>query len=189
MKNTVKLVSIVVLSLASIITASVFEACTTMPPGSNQPPSQANIDAAAVVLRGVARAGALAAITPPTGQTNNAAYFAAASDALGTFISRTNYTPGALQQDLLSINVPVLHDVYVQIAIGSVVDLYQLYYGQYVQSNLASNAPVVVEFATAIQDGFNQALGRQVLSRSIGLKSAIRPESQAQHILPRPCPR
>lgn len=181
MKNTIKFVAVLIASALAIVGSAFIQGCGTTPV-TPTPISQASIDAAAVILQGAARAGATAAITPPTGDTNNVIYFKLAADGLGSFVTGTNYTPAALQQDLTSVNVPQLQNVYVQIAIGSVVDLYSLYYQQFIQGNLVSNAPVVLEFATSIQDGFNQAVGRQ------GTFSLSKRPAPGVPILPRPCP-
>jgi hypothetical protein len=121
--------------------------------------NQAQIDATALILQNSARAGAIAAITPPTGDTNNAAYFQLASQALGAFITGTNYSPAAFQDALLKINVPQAKNVWVQLGIGAVIDLYQVYFSQYVQGQLNGNMAAGT-FLLAIQNGFNQALGQ-----------------------------
>lgn len=162
MKKITKIIAMVALFAATLTLPT---GCGTVPPAD-----QGVIDATAAVLRGAARDGAVVAITPPTGNTNNAVYFNLAANAISTFVTGKDYTPGALQNALMGINVPQLNDPYVRVGIGTVVDLYQLYYGIYALPNLKTNAPVALEFLTAIQDGFNQALGNPVSSATPQLR-------------------
>ena len=128
--------------------------CTT----TNSTNDQATIDAAAIILRGAARDGTVAAVQ---NDPNNRQYFALAATALSTFVTGKDYTPGAFQTALLALNAQQLTNQWVQIGIGTVIDLYQLYYGQYVKNAVDGNA-VAVAFLTAIQDGINAGLGNPV---------------------------
>ncbi len=121
-------------------------------------------------------------MTPPAGNTNNAEYFKLAASAISTFITGKDYSPGAFQSALMDLNVPQLNDPYVKIGIGTVVDLYQLYYGLYVKGGVVSNAPVAIEFLTAVQDGFNQATGSPVTLTAV----RGRPAALTGAVLPRP---
>lgn len=136
------------------VTAPVAITGCVSPPSTN---SQQVIDATSMILENTARAGALAAITPPTGNTNNAVYFKLASTAIGTFLTGQNFTPGALQDALMKLNVPQLNDVWVQLAVGGIIDLYTVYYGQYVEGQVNGNL-YAGAFLQAIQRGFNEAL-------------------------------
>ena len=130
--------------------------CGILGPATN---SQAAIDASAAILQNTARTAAIAAITPPTGNTNNVVYFNLASQAIGTFLTGTDYSPGAFQAALLKINAaPQLSNVWVQLAVGGVIDLYEVYFAQYVNGQVNANA-YSQEFLLAVQTGFNQALG------------------------------
>ncbi len=122
--------------------------------------NQGTIDATAVLLKGAAQAGALAAIQNDKG---NAKYFELAADSISTFLTTTNYTPGAFQNALMGVigNSGALTNAYVTIGIGTVIDLYQLYYGQYVKGQINGNA-YAGEFLTAIQNGFYMALGKPI---------------------------
>lgn len=144
--------------------------------------SQAQIDATALILQSTARVGALAAITPPSGSTNNAVYFNLAAETIGTFLTGKDYSPAAFQQALVDIKVPQANNIWVQIGIASVIDLYQIYYSQQVQGQVNGD-PAAKAFLTAVQDGFNQALGKPV---SLKLKAAQPVNSP---ILPRPLKR
>lgn len=156
--------------------------CVTGPIGTND---QAAIDATALILQNSARAGALAAITPPTGNTNNAVYFDLAAQVIGTFLTGKDYSPAAFQQALVNIKIPQATNVWVQLGIGAVIDLYQVYFSQYVRGQVNGNA-YAGQFLKAIQDGFNQALGKPVsLTVPSSLKLSSRPLVTPQ-IVPRP---
>lgn len=116
------------------------------------------INTTAIILRGAARDGAVIAMqeNPETKK-----YFQLASQVLSTFITGKDYTPGAFQTALLNINVEELNNPWVQIGIGTVIDLYQLYFGQYIKGQV--NGDLIAQaFITAVQDGFNMALGQPV---------------------------
>lgn len=151
--------------------------------------STAQIDAAALILQNTAQGGALAAITPPHGNTNNVVYFNAASQAIGLFLTGKDYSPAAFQKALIDIKVPGANDIWVQLAIGGVVDLYQVYFSQYVQGQVNGNYAAQA-LLTAIQNGFNLALGNPVTAApavlspgGMQLKAA---QPVATPILPRP---
>lgn len=171
MKKINRIISAAMLCLA----AFAFSGCGTV-----SPTDQTIVDSTAAVLRGAARDGALVAITPPAGNTNNAEYFRLAATTIGTFVTSKDTSPAAFQAALMDLNVPQLNDPYVKIGIGTVVDLYQLYYGIYVKPNVASNAPVALELLTSVQDGFNQALGNPVTALmarrgSVGMTGNVLP--------------
>jgi len=118
------------------------------------PPSQATIDAAALVVKQAAYQGAAYAIQQ---NTNNAKWFVLADSAIKTFATGQSLTPDAFETALSKIN-PALQNQWVQLAIDSTVLIYDVYYGQYVVSQVNSNA-VAVEFLTAVTAGFDMALG------------------------------
>lgn len=162
--------------------------CGSLIGGGGGTNSQAQIDATALILENSARSGAIAAITPPIGDTNNAAYFQLASQALGAFITGTNYNPAAFQQALLNINVPQAKNVWVQLGIGAVIDLYQVYFSQYVQNQLNGNMAAGT-FLLAIQNGFNQALGQPVVAPVSQPALQLKPhpaQPLSGSVLPRP---
>jgi len=146
----------------------------------------AQINAAALILQNIAQGGALAAITPPQGNTNNAAYFNAASQAIGLFLTGKDYSPAAFQQALLAIKIPGASDIWVQLAIGGVVDLYQVYFSQYVQGQVDGNYAAQA-LLIAVQNGFNQALGNPLVPPPVP-PAAVPPKGQSigGKILPRP---
>lgn len=143
---------------ASLLVSVSTTGCGTFISGGGGTNNSAQINATALILQNAAYSGALAAITPPTGNSNNAPYFSLASQAIGAFVTGQNFSPAALQQALISIKAPQATNLWVQLGIGTVIDLYQVYFSQYVQGQTGSNTTAVV-FVTAIQAGFNQALG------------------------------
>jgi hypothetical protein len=159
--------------------------CMTGPGGGTN--NTAQIDATALILQNTARSGALAAITPPTGSTNNIAYFQAASQAIGVFLTGKDYSPVAFQQALIAVKVPGADNLWVQLVIGAVIDLYQVYFSQYVQGQVNGNFAAGT-FLLAIQNGFNQALGNPITPLPTNLQ--LRPgQSLASPVLPRPLKR
>lgn len=170
-----------------IISLLIVLACCIAPvalvgPGCVGPASvdQQAIDTTAIILRGAARDGAIVAM-----QDNPAtkAYFELASEVLGTFLTGKDVTPGAFQTALLGIKLKELESPWVQIGLGTVIDLYQLYYGQYVKNKVNGDA-YAKAFLVAIQDGFNMALGKPITP------SKYRYHSQGKacgvSVLPRP---
>lgn len=125
--------------------------------------SQAQIDATALILENSARTGAIVAMDPKTGDPANAAYFQLASQAIGVFLTGTNYSPAAFQQALINVHVPQANNVWVQLGIGAVIDLYQVYFAQYVTGQVNGNVAAGT-FLLAVQNGFNQALGQPVIT-------------------------
>lgn len=126
---------------------------TNVVAGTNGEPNQVMIDSIAVVLRGSARAGAVFAIQD---DPENAKYFQLAAAAIGTFATGTKTDPASFQAALVAVGVP--DNQWVRLGLGTVVDLYQFYYGAYVKGQVANNA-YARAFLRAVQDGFNEALG------------------------------
>jgi hypothetical protein len=156
-------------------------------PGGGTNINTAQIDATALILQNAARVGAVAAITPPSGNTNNAVYFELAAQAIGTFLTGKDYSPAAFQQALIDIKVPQANNIWVQLGIGAVIDLYQVYFSQYVQGKVNGNFAAGT-FLVAIQNGFNQATGNPVTPPPAKLKAGS-PQPLAPSVLPRPLKR
>jgi hypothetical protein len=148
---------------------------------STGPVDQGTIDATAVLLRNAARTGCIVATQPPNGEPGNSAYFDLAAAAIGTFITQTNYTPGAFQEALMRVDGAALTNQWVQIGVGTLVDLYQLYWSSYIRGQVNGNAYAGV-FLGTIQDGFNQCAGRPS-AQPAGLASR---NAAPKLILPRP---
>ena len=121
--------------------------------GTNGEPNQTTIDAIAVVLRGAARAGAVVAIQD---DPENAKYFKLASAAIGQFATGLNTDPAAFQAALVAVGLP--DNQWLRLGLGTVVDLYQFYYGTYVKNKVADNA-YARTFLRAVQEGFEEAIG------------------------------
>jgi hypothetical protein len=196
MRKLLKIIGIA--ALAAVFTLPVFlnTGCRALGGGGNGTNTNVvdntAIDAVAVILRGAARNGVIVAVTPPTGDTNNRQYFSLAANAIGEFVTGKDFSPTAFQQALLSIGVP--DSPYVQLGVGTVIDLYQLYFNIYVKGNLEKNAPIAVEFLTAVQDGFNQALGTPpgppiLPGMRAGRPGQVRPPPIEGRVLPRPIKR
>lgn len=164
--------------------------CSILGGGGTNTNNIAQIDAAALIIKNIAHGGALAAITPPQGNTNNVAYFNAVNQAIGLFLTGKDYSPAAFQQALIAVKIPGASDIWVQLAIGGVVDLYQVYFSQYVQGQVNGNY-AAQSFLTAIQNGFNQALGNPLLAMPAppqvpGVAQLKLGQSFSGQILPRP---
>lgn len=163
---------IMLAALAAV--ASLNTGCTT-----TGQPNQAAIDATAVILRNAARSGAAIAIQQ---NPEDAKYFQLAADSMSTFLLATNYNPGAFQTALMAaVGTGVLTNTYVSIGLGTVIDLYQLYFGLYVKGQVNGNE-YAGQFLTAIETGFYQALGKPVPT----LKGRLKAPSSPCPVLPRP---
>lgn len=157
-----------------------FNGCTspTTQPGpgvTNSPPDPVVINSIAVVLRGAARSGAVVAIND---NADNAKYFQLAATAIGQFATGKDVSPGAFQAALMSVGIP--DNQWVKLGVGTVIDLYQFYYGNYVKDAVANNA-YAKAFLAAVEDGFNEALGNPVSARAARNAPAM--------VLPRPIQR
>lgn len=108
----------------------------------------------AVFLRSAARNGAMFAIDD---DPNNAKWFVLAQTAISTFLTGKDYSPAAFQAAINTIPAQALKNKWVKYAVFNVVDLYQLYYGRYVQGVVEGNV-YAKAFLEAVQDGFKQAV-------------------------------
>lgn len=178
MTGLAALVTPLLLTTATVSTVG----CATNGGGTND---TAQIDATALILQTAARSGAIAAITPPTGDTNNAAYFQLAAQAIGVFLTGKDYSPAAFQQALININTPYATNVWVQLGIGAVIDLYQVYFSQYVSGQINGNFAAGT-FLLAIQNGFNQALGNPVTPLPTPPQGSRSLRTARSNVLPRP---
>jgi hypothetical protein len=162
--------------------------CTTSSGGTTN--NNVAIQAAATIIQNTAYDGAIIALTPPQGETNNAVYFQAANQAIGLFLTGNDYSPATFQADLVAINVPGATNVWVQLAIGAVVDLYQVYYSQYVEGQVNGNYAAQA-ILTGVQNGINQALGQPLIPAPVppaslsAHSSGCAPAFSGQ-VLPRP---
>jgi hypothetical protein len=147
MKNIKTLIYSVLLT----ISVSMFTGCVTTPGTTGIDPQA--IKDSAVILKNAARdASALAIGENP----DNAKIVNLVVTGLDTFLLGTDYTPGALTK-AISPMVKEVKDVKVNLAINTVLDLYQVYYGRYVKQQIAANDNAVL-FLTSLRDGASQGL-------------------------------
>ena len=111
------------------------------------------IDDTAIILRNAARNGAIFAIDD---EPKTKPWFVFTQVALSTFLTGKDFTPGAFEKVMQTVPVSEFKSKYVKVASGTLIDLYELYYGRYVKGKIANN-PIALKFLTAIQDGFAQA--------------------------------
>lgn len=147
MKNIKTLISSVLL----MISVSMFTGCATTPGTTGIDPQA--IKDSAVILKNAARDASALAIAENAG---NAKVVNLIVTGLDTFVVGTDYTPGALTKAISPL-VKEVKDVKVNLAINTVLDLYEVYYGRYVKSQIAANENAVL-FLTALHDGASQGL-------------------------------
>lgn len=131
--------------------------CATSSGGTGGPVvDQQTLNDAAVALRSAARVAASVAISENPTKPEVRQYIQLAVTALDQFAVGTTYEPGKLVEALK----PVLKDVNdpkIGIAINTVTDLYEVFYGRYVKAKLAENANAKM-FIQALRDGAASAL-------------------------------
>jgi predicted small secreted protein len=105
---------------------------------TNKPPviNQQALDSAAIVLRNAARNAAAIAIDK---SSDNRKYVTLAVTTLDTFLVGNDYSPGALKKSLEPV-IKQVSDVYVGLAINTVTDLYEAFFGRYVKDQIAAAA-------------------------------------------------
>jgi len=109
----------------------------------------------AILLRTTVRSAMLLVINK--NGANAVSYTATARDALSLFLGGTNYTPGALQTTLQKLPVKELKSIEVQLAVSTIIGAYQIYYQDYVASQINGNTVAVV-LLTALRDGLADAV-------------------------------
>lgn len=142
------------LALALAITSSMFMTGCATTGSTTAAQKQQLIDDTAVTLRAAARNGAMMAIEDDPG---SARWFAFSHQAIGAFLTGKDWSPMALQAALQSVPVKELKQKWIKYAVYNIIDLYQVFYGRYVQGQVQGNA-IAKKFLEAIQDGFAQAL-------------------------------
>jgi len=127
--------------------------CVTGPDGQ---PDEQTIQDAAVILRGTARSAAAIAIDE---NPENTKYVQLAVTVLDQFLVGDEYTPGALVDALEPITAKV-SDVKIKVALNTMTDLYEIFYGRYVRGQFKgkSTAFLMVKY---MRDGAAQALPAQ----------------------------
>jgi hypothetical protein len=149
MKKILTYISLTILGLASILTTG----CSSLTPSQ--------VNTAALLLQQASYQGAAYAIKQ---DTNNAKWFALADSSIKTFATGQDLSPAAFELQLASIS-PQLQNQWVQLAIDTTIVTYDGLYGQYVISQVNSNA-VAKQFLTSITTGFDQALGTNTVTAS-----------------------
>lgn len=142
------------LALALVATGTLFTGCATSGDGLSEEQKQQMIDDTAVLLRSAARNGAMFAIEDDPGTS---AWFNLAQQVLGTFLTGKDYSPAAFQQALITVPVKEFKNKWIKFAIFNVIDLYQIYWGRYVQGQVQNNE-TARKFLESVQDGFKQAV-------------------------------
>ena len=128
--------------------------CNTL---NNLTPAQ--VATIGTVITQVSNQGAVYAIQQ---DSRNAAYFKAAIPVLDNFANGTDLTPAALQVALS--NTQLATNQWVGLAVTAVVTAYDISYSQYISDQL-TNAPYAKTWILAVETGFKQATGTQLLPR------------------------
>ena len=142
--------------LALLLTVSVFTipGCTTVGGTGDPVVSQQTLNDAAIILRGAARGAAAIAIQE---KPDTRKYVQLAVTILDQLIlDEGNYTPGALV-DALKPVLKEVNDVKIAIAINTVTDLYEVFYGRYIKARLKEKENAYM-FIKSLRDGAASAL-------------------------------
>lgn len=115
--------------------------------------NQATINAAAAVVQQGAFVGTTYAIQQ---NTNNLKYFVLADVSLKKFALGADLSPAAFEKALANV-APELQNQWVQLAVDSVVVIYDAAYGQYVVGQVTNNA-IALQFVTAADKGIALAI-------------------------------
>lgn len=165
-----KLIAVSLLTVAFLV----FAGCATAPAGST-PAQIAAVDAAnaqkiqdaSIVLRSAARSAATLAIQA---DPNNAKYVTLSVTALNEFFVTADHTPGALKAALQPV-IKQVSDPKIGLAVDTISDLYEAFYGHYVKDKIKDNATASL-FLTALRDGAQDALNISKVSAAV-----IQPQS------------
>lgn len=139
MNKRISAQSILLLIAVSLTTLSLFlTGCASTATKSDTAPviDQQTLNDAAVLLRNASRNAAALAIQD---NQDNRKYVVLAVAAIDTFLVGDNYTPGAFS-DALKPVIEEVNDVRISLAINTVTDLYDIFYGRYVKGKLAAAA-------------------------------------------------
>lgn len=149
-KSTLTAVMLAVAMLIPIGTLPLLTGCATTSTGQVD---EQTIQDVAIALRSAARSASLLAVED---NADNVKYVQLAVTVLDQFLVGDDYTPGALVKAL----EPVLKDVNdakIKIAINTVTDLYEAFYGRYVRGQVKANATAFL-LLKYIRDGAAAAL-------------------------------
>lgn len=124
---------------------------------TNKPPiiTQQTLNDAAIVLRSAARNAAALGIQD---NADNRKYVQLAVTTMDTFLTGNDYTPGALVKALEPV-VKQVKDLRVALAVNTVTDLYEAFFGRYVKGQIANAANGnALLFLTNLRQGAAEAL-------------------------------
>jgi hypothetical protein len=145
-----KKLSLILTVALMAISITTFSGCAT---AGGPTVDQQTIADSAIILKGAARSASALAIQK---DVKNKQYVQLAVTTLETFVVGTDYTPGALTQ-ALSPMIKDLNKVEISLAVNTVLDLYNIYYGRYVKGKIAGNETAVL-FLTALHDGAKEGI-------------------------------
>lgn len=154
------LISSLLVLACMVVSLSFFTGCASTSDGSGPQITAQTIQDSAVVLKNLARSTALLAMEK---DAENRKYVNLAIAAMDTFLTGTNYTPGLLAATLEPVFKEV-KDVKVQIALNTVTDLYEIYYGRYVKDKIAGNETARL-LLTSLRDGGVEAIRLRVFPK------------------------
>jgi len=136
--------------LAGLISLGFLTGCATT---NGTGVDQQTLNDSAIILRNAARNASALAISK---KDDNKKYVQLAVATLDTFLVGNDYTPGALTKALEPL-IKEVKTVEVNLAINTVIDLYEVFYGRYVKSKVAANENALL-FLKALRDGAQQGL-------------------------------
>jgi hypothetical protein len=174
MKKIIILLPVLAL-LALSVSITGCKTAPTNPDGSvitNAPPviDQQALNSAAIVLRSASRNAAAIAIDK---KPENRKYVTLAVTTLDTFLTGSDYTPGALKKALEPV-IKEVNDVYVGLAVNTVIDLYDAFFGRYVKGQVASLANGnALLFLTNLRQGAAEALDLTAPQRAAAASAAV----------------
>jgi hypothetical protein len=159
MKKLFTLIPVLALLALSVLVTG----CKTVPtnpdgtPSTNQPPviDQQTLETAAIVLRNTARNAAALAIQE---KPENRKYVQLAVTTMDQFLTGSDYTPGELVKALEPV-LKEVKDLKVALAVNTVTDLYDAFFGRYVKGQIAGAANGnALLFLTNLRQGAAEAL-------------------------------
>lgn len=144
---------IAMLALAAVVALG-FTGCATTS-GNSPAITPAQLEKSAILIKGTVRSSLLLVIDK--NGTNAQNYVCLAGEALNVVLSSsTNYTPGALEARLAKLPVNGLKKAEAQLAISSILTVYEIYYADYVAGRIGGNQ-VAFTLLSAIRDGVTGA--------------------------------
>lgn len=160
LKNIIAVSMVLLLCAVSVMTTG----CKTTPsdPGAGGTNvvtgpviDQQTLNDAAIILRNAARNAAAIAIQE---KPENRKYVELAVTTLDTFLIGNNYTPGALVKAMEPL-LKEVKDVKYALAINTVTDLYEVFFGRYVKAKIGAAADGnALLFLTNLREGASSAL-------------------------------